>query len=66
MADEIASTWKSLLTELGHAAQVTEHGVPDVCRGGGKVGFIEGTSQKSTSGQDDIPRARASTKEEND
>jgi hypothetical protein len=66
MADEIASAWKSLLTELGQATQVAEHGVSDVCRGRGKVGFIEGTLQKSTGGQDDIPRAGAQTQREND
>jgi hypothetical protein len=59
MADEIATARKSLLTELGDSAQVAKNGIPDIDGGRGEVRFVEGTLQKSTSGQDDIPCAGA-------
>ena len=66
MADQVASAGKGLLAELGDAAQMAEHGIADVGRGGGEVGFIEGTLQKSTGGQDDIARAGAQAQAKNE
>src|SRR5690242_16825085 len=59
MSDEVASARKRLLTEFGLRAQVAKYGVPDVDRGRGEVGFIQGTLQKSTGGQDNVPCAGA-------
>ena len=59
MSDKIASAGKSLLSKLGHSAQVAQHGIADIDCGRGEIGFVEGTLQKSTGGQDDIPCAGA-------
>src|SRR5579859_1878471 len=59
MSDEIAASRERLLTELGLSAEVAKNRVPDINGGRGKVGFIEGTLQKSTGGQDDFPCAGA-------
>jgi hypothetical protein len=66
MADEIAAARKGLLTELGDSAQVAKNGVPDVDGGRGEIRLVEGTLQKSTGGQDDIPCAGAQGQRKND
>jgi hypothetical protein len=66
MSDKIAAARESLLTEYGLGAQMTQNGVPDGYRGRGKVGFVEGTLQKSTGGQDDFPRAGAQAESDDD
>ena len=59
VADQIASTRKSLLAELSHAAQVAKHGIADIGCGRGEIGFIQGALQKSAGGQDNFPCAGA-------
>ncbi len=66
MSDQITSPRKSLLTEFGLPTEVTQYRVPDIDRGRGKVGFIEGTLQKSTGGQDHVPCAGAQAQRKND
>ena len=65
MAHEIAAAGKSLLSELGDAAQMAQHGIAHVHRVGGQVRFVEGALQKSSGGQDDVTSARVLAKGEN-
>src|SRR5579862_2843623 len=54
MSDEIAAAREGLLSELGDAAQMAEHGVADVDRIGREVRFVQGTLQQRAGGQDDV------------
>jgi hypothetical protein len=64
MTDQVAAAGKSLLAKLGDTAQVAEHGIANVDGGRGQIGFIEGALQKSTGGQNDVPRAGAQGEDE--
>src|ERR1035438_5043249 len=59
MSDKITSARKGLPTKLGHSAKVAQNRIPDIDGGRGEIRFVEGTLQKSTGGQDDIPCAGA-------
>src|SRR5208337_3141123 len=56
MSDQVAAARESLLAEFGHRVEMTEDGISDGngCRR--KVRFIHGALQKSTGGQDHLPR----------
>jgi hypothetical protein len=59
MPYQIASARKNLLAELGYAAQMTEDRIADIHGGRGEIGFIQSALQKSSGGQDEIPRTGA-------
>ena len=56
MSDEVAAAGKCLLAEFRHRVQMTEHGIADRNRGGGKIWFVQRALEKGTGGQDHLPR----------